>query len=200
MRQGLALVLSAPSGAGKSTLARMLLKEFPSLDYSISCTTRPMRSGEIHGKDYYFLTREEFETRRSEGDFAEWAEVHGYFYGTPLKPVKKMLSEGKDALFDVDVQGGAQIKNSLPGACLAFILPPSLEELERRLKSRDLDDAATIQRRMLKAADEISQARWYDALILNDDLASAYDNLRAVYLAATLAPGRNQQMLEKLLI
>ena len=198
-REGIALVLSAPSGAGKTTLIKRLLAEFPHFGYSVSCTTRRPRQGEVHGKDYFFLSREEFERCRAEQSFAEWAEVHGNFYGTPLAPVKEMLRQGQDVLFDIDVQGAAQLKLTLEEAAFAFILPPSMAELERRLRGRGLDDEETIQRRLNNARREMLETRWYDALVVNDDLDAAYDALRAVYLAATLAPGRNPRRVEELL-
>lgn len=198
-REGIALVLSAPSGAGKTTLIKRLLTEFPHFGYSVSCTTRQPRQGEEHGKDYFFLSREEFERRRAEQAFAEWAEVHGNFYGTPLTPVKEMLRRGQDVLFDIDVQGAAQLKLTLEEAAFVFILPPSMGELERRLRGRGLDDEDTIQRRLTNARQEMLEARWYDALVVNDNLDAAYDALRAVYLAATLAPGHNPRLVEELL-
>ncbi|WP_298034949.1 guanylate kinase [uncultured Desulfovibrio sp.] len=198
-REGIALVLSAPSGAGKTTLTKRLLAEFPHFGYSVSCTTRQPRQEETHGKDYFFLSREEFERRRAEQSFAEWAEVHGNFYGTPLAPVKEMLRQSQDVLFDIDVQGAAQLKLTLEEATFVFILPPSMAELERRLRSRGMDDEDTIQRRLSNARREMLEARWYDALVVNDDLNAAYDALRAVYLAATLTPGRNSRLVEELL-
>ncbi len=198
-REGIALVLSAPSGAGKTTLIKRLLAEFPQLGAAVSRTPRPPRQGEAHGKDYFFLSREEFERRRAEQFFAEWAEVHGNFYGTPLAPVKEMLRQGQDVLFDIDVQGAAQLKLTLEEAAFVFILPPSKAELERRLRGRGLDDEDTIQRRLGNARREMLEARWYGALVVNDDLDAAYDALRAVYLAATLAPGRNPRLVEELL-
>ena len=198
-REGIALVLSAPSGAGKTTLIKRLLAEFPHIGYSVSCTTRQPRQGEVDGKDYIFLSREEFEKRRCQGYFAEWAEVHGNFYGTPLEPVKKCLHQGKDLLFDIDVQGAAQLKLSLAEAMFLFILPPSLEELEHRLRGRGLDDEPTIERRLANAKTEILEARWYDAMIVNDNLDQAYDTLRSVYVAAGLAPSRNPGLLEEIL-
>ena len=190
-REGIALVLSAPSGAGKTTLIKRLLAAFPHFGYSVSCTTRQPRQGEVHGKDYLFLSREDFESRRARNYFAEWAEVHGNFYGTPLEPVKDMLRQGQDVLFDIDVQ--------LDEAVFVFILPPSMAELERRLRGRGLDDEATIERRLNNARREILEARWYDALVVNDDLDAAYDALRAVYLAAAMAPARNPRLVEELL-
>ena len=198
-RKGIALVISAPSGAGKTTLVQRLLREFPQFGYSISCTTRQPRQGEVDGKDYIFLSREEFEQRRAQGYFAEWAEVHGNLYGTPLAPVKDSLQRGQDVLFDIDVQGAAQLKLSLAEAVFIFILPPSMTELERRLRSRALDDEATIERRMANARQEMLESRWYDALVINDDLDTAYDALRSVFVAASLAPFRSPDLPEALL-
>jgi guanylate kinase len=198
-RHGIALVLSAPSGAGKTTLLNRLRAEFPGFAYSVSCTTRAPRPGETDGKDYYFLPRETFERRRAENYFAEWAEVHGNLYGTPLEPVKEALRRGTDLIFDIDVQGAAQLKLSLAEALFVFILPPGLDELESRLRGRGQDDEASIQRRLANARSEMAQARWYDALVVNDDLDQAYDRLRAAYLAATLAPARNPGLVEALL-
>lgn len=199
MREGSALVLSAPSGAGKSTLCQMLRSEFPSFGYSVSCTTRPIRAGETDGIDYFFLNRADFEKMRLAGEFAEWAKVHGNFYGTPLAPVRTMLKNGIDCLFDIDVQGAAQLKATIPAATFVFILPPSMAELEHRLSLRALDDAASVRLRLNNAVAEMREAFWYDALIVNDDLESAYARLRAVYLATTLTPSRNADILEKLL-
>ncbi|MDE7240899.1 guanylate kinase [Desulfovibrio sp.] len=199
MRQGIALVLSAPSGAGKTTLIRRLRAEFPAIGYSVSCTTRAPREGEVDGRDYIFLSRAAFEERRAGGAFAEWAEVHGNLYGTPLAPVREMLAQGRDALFDIDVQGAAQLKLNLEGACFIFILPPSMEELERRLRLRGQDDEAAIERRLANARRELREAPWYDALVVNDNLDAAYDRLRAAYVAATLAPARNPRLVGDLL-
>ena len=198
-RQGIALVLSAPSGAGKTTLVQRLLRAFPQLGYSVSCTTRQPRQGEVDGKDYIFISREVFEQRRAEGYFAEWAEVHGNLYGTPLAPVEENLRLGQDLLFDIDVQGAAQLKLSLTEAVFVFILPPSMTELERRLRSRGLDDEKTIERRLANARQEIPEARWYDALVVNDSLDVAYDELRSVFVAASLTPGRNPDRSEAVL-
>ena len=198
-RQGIALVLSAPSGAGKTTLVQRLLRAFPQLGYSVSCTTRQPRQGEVDGKDYIFISREVFEQRRAEGYFAEWAEVHGNLYGTPLAPVEENLRLGQDLLFDIDVQGAAQLKLSLTEAVFVFILPPSMTELERRLRSRGLDDEKTIERRLANARQEIPEARWFEALVVNDSLDVAYDELRSVFVAASLTPGRNPDLSEAVL-
>lgn len=199
MRQGIVLVLSAPSGTGKSTLSEMLLKEFPNLGYSVSCTTRKARAGEIDGVHYHFLGMDDFENKKNGGEFAEWAQVHGNYYGTPLLPLKNMLSAGRDVLFDIDVQGAVQIKKAIPDATCAFILPPSMKELERRLHKRGLDDEETISERLANTKKEIGQAYWYDALIVNDDLDRAYNDLRSFYIASTLMPSHNQSFVEALL-
>lgn len=199
MRKGIALVISAPSGAGKSTLCKMLREEFPDFGYSVSCTTRAPRTGEIEGRDYFYLSDSDFEKMRAAGEFAEWAKVHGNFYGTPLAPVQSMLHSGKDALFDIDVQGAAQLKAALPQSVFVFILPPDMKELEKRLRQRGLDDEGNIQLRLKNAVAEIREAFWYDALIVNADLENAYASLRAVYMAATLRPGLRIHALEKLL-
>ena len=138
-RAGVVLVLCAPSGTGKTTLVRRLREEFPQFAYSVSCTTRAPREGEVDGRDYHFLTHEEFVRRRDAGFFAEWAEVHGNFYGTPLAATLATIEAGQDLLFDIDVQGAAQLRTSLPQGTYVFILPPSRVELERRLRSRGTD-------------------------------------------------------------
>lgn len=199
-REGIALVVSAPSGAGKTTLISRLISEFPHFAFSVSCTTREPRRGETDGKNYIFLSRDEFERRRSENYFAEWAEVYGNLYGTPLMPVRQLLRKGQDVIFDIDVQGAAQLKLSLPTAVFVFILPPDMENLERRLRGRGQDDETTIARRLATARKEISEARWYDALVVNDDLDHAYGALRTVYLASALAPVRNPLVVEELLV
>ena len=185
-RSGVLLVVCAPSGTGKTTLIQRLRDEFPNFAYSISCTTRAPRGHETDGKDYHFLSVEEFLRRREAGFFAEWANVHGNYYGTPLAPVLETLKAGQDVLFDIDVQGAAQLHLSLPRGQYVFLLPPSLSELERRLRGRGTDDEASIARRLSNAASEIRQAHWFDAWIVNDNLDKAYDELRAVYLASTL--------------
>ena len=188
LRFGVPLIICAPSGTGKTTLVQRLRQEFPNFAYSVSCTTRAPRGQEVDGKDYHFLSVDEFLRRRDAGAFAEWANVHGNYYGTPLGPVLDTLKAGRDLLFDIDVQGAAQLHLSLPRGVYVFLLPPSMSELERRLRGRGTDEEASIARRLANADAEIRQAHWFDAWIVNDDLDAAYDHLRAVYLAATLNP------------
>ncbi len=186
-RRGLPFVVCAPSGAGKTTLTRRLRQEFP-LSFSISCTTRPPRPGEVDGRDYTFIDKETFLSLRGQGHFAEWAHVHGNYYGTPLRPLKDKLKAGEDMLFDIDVQGAAQLALTLPEACFVFIFPPSLQILEERLRSRGTETEATMATRMENARKEMLQAHWFQAWIINDDLDQAYSQLRAFYLASTLRP------------
>lgn len=198
--KGFVFVICAPSGTGKTTLGLRLLKEFPNLVYSVSCTTRPPRQGEIDGIDYHFISKDDFIERRERGEFIEWAEVHGNFYGTLLSTVQKTLSNGQDLLFDIDVQGAAQIRLNLNAdLALAFIVPPSLAKLEIRLRNRGTDDDATIARRLTNAKGEIKNAHWFDYIIVNDDLEQAYSQLRASYLATGLTPRQQIKMLNNLL-
>lgn len=182
-RKGQCLVLSAPSGAGKSTLVARLRAEFPGFAYSISCTTRAPRQGEEDGVHYHFLTRDSFLAKREAGFFAEWAEVHGNFYGTPKGPVEEMLGKGQDILFDIDVQGAMQLKRVFPQALYVFILPPTREVLEKRLRGRGTDAEDVIAKRLANALGELKEAANFDYLIINDDLEEAADELRAVYVA-----------------
>ncbi len=200
MRLGTALVISAPSGAGKTTLVKKLLAEFPGFGYSLSCTTRAPRQGEADGRDYHFVSRADFDAMRADGGFAEWAEVHGNCYGTPLKPLQDLFAAGRDVLLDVDVQGAAQLRNTLPDVALVFILPPSMAELERRLRHRGSDSEEVITRRLANARGEIACARWFDTVIVNDSLERAYDQLRGCYLAATCRTALNRGAIETLLV
>jgi len=199
VRMGLCLVISAPSGAGKSTLVSRLREEFPDFAYSVSCTTRGPRVGEQDGVHYHFLTREEFLNRREAGYFAEWAEVHGNLYGTPKAPVQAHLTAGRDVLFDIDVQGALQVKGVFPQGLFVFILPPSRVELERRLLGRGTDAADVIARRLENALGEMRQAGKFDFLIVNDDLDTAADELRAVYVAGRARSANRPGLLDGLL-
>lgn len=198
-RSGVALVVCAPSGAGKTTLTKRLLQEFPRFAFSVSCTTRAPRPNERDGVDYEFLTCEAFEQRRDAGFFAEWAEVHGNYYGTPLEATRRLLREGRDVLFDLDVQGASQLRRAIPGARLIYILPPSRGELERRLRSRGTESEEDLRRRLSVAAVELAQAHWFNLWIINDDLERAWEELRAAYVAATLSPQWRPDFLNSLL-
>lgn len=199
MREGLALVISAPSGAGKSTLISKLRSEFPNLAFSVSCTTRSRRPQEQHGRDYFFISQDEFDQMRAAGEFAEWAQVHGNLYGTPLAPLRAMLREGRDVIFDIDVEGAAQLRATLPDAVSIFILPPSIPELENRLRQREGTDAQSLKRRLEDVEAELRESFWYDRIIVNDDLDAAYAGLKACYVAATHMPSRYRSFLNQLM-
>jgi guanylate kinase len=197
--RGLLIVVSSPSGAGKTTLCRRLIEEFPDIVFSVSYTTREMRRGEEEGTDYHFVDRATFDAMVERGEFAEWAEVHGNRYGTTVAAVRQALEGGRHVLFDVDYQGGRQIKAKFEKeAVLVFVLPPSLEELEARLRKRATDAPEVIERRLAKARDELKHYGIYQYLIVNDDLPRAYEKLRAIYLAAQCQIDRMSPVAEQL--
>lgn len=188
---GVLLVLSAPSGAGKTTLAHRLIKDTPNSVFSVSYTTRHARGREKDGVDYRFVDTRTFQEKIDRGEFVEWAEVHGHFYGSPRAVVDEAFSHRGVALFDIDVQGGQSIKRKYPDAITIFILPPSMAELERRLRDRKTDSDETIRRRMLAARSEIERGvASYDFIIVNDDFERAYSELRSVLIAERCRRGR----------
>jgi guanylate kinase len=194
------LIISSPSGAGKTTLTRRLLAAFPHFVFSVSHTTRPPRPSEIDGADYHFTTPEEFTRLRDAGAFAEWAEVHGNLYGTSVSEIERARELGKEGiLFDIDYQGARQIKAKLPAATAVFILPPSLGELERRLRGRGSDDDATIARRLAKARAEIEHYGFFDYVVVNDDLDRATDDLHGIVRAERCRRHRLAMRAEELL-
>jgi guanylate kinase len=178
------VIVSSPSGAGKTTLTRRLISEFgPGLEFSVSYTTRPMRPGEVNGRDYWFVTPEVFENMVQAGEFAEHAFVFNNRYGTAQAPIDHALAGGRDVIFDVDWQGGRHLSERWPRDSLKiFILPPDMGTLENRLRSRATDSAEVIERRIRKAKDELAHYSEYQHLIVNDDLERAYQALRAIYL------------------
>jgi len=182
--KGLLLVLSAPSGAGKTTLARALLKETPGAQFSVSATTRAPRGEEKEGVDYFFMEKEAFEAKAAAGFFAEWAQVHGNFYGSPQSVVDRARREDSLAIFDIDVQGGRRLREKEADCVLVFIMPPSLEELERRLRSRGTDNPQAIEKRLCSAREEIRQGfAFYDYIVVNDDIPQALGRLQAIMTA-----------------
>lgn len=188
---GLLLVLSAPSGAGKTTLAHMLEKDFPAAEFSISVTTRPPRGAEKNGVDYHFVDTLTFEQMIARNEFVEWAEVHGNFYGSSKKVVEQSWKRAGIGIFDIDVQGGNNIKRKYPDAVTIFILPPSMDELERRLRGRGTDSDDVIRRRMLAARAECEKGvQAYDYLIVNDVLADAYETLKGIVISERSRRGR----------
>ncbi len=171
VRRGLLFILSSPSGAGKTTITRSLLERDPQLKISVSVTTRPPRPGEVHGKDYIFITKAEFDHMVESHMLLEYAKVFGHYYGTPLAPVEEALANSQDIIFDIDWQGTQQLKQKLVNDLVTvFILPPGKEELERRLRARQQDHEDVIKERMKKASDEISHYSEYDYIIINRDL------------------------------
>ncbi len=174
---GKLIIFSAPSGAGKSTIVGALLKRFPNLEFSISATSRAPRGSEQHGREYYFLTTEEFRTAIAEDKFVEWEEVYGgSFYGTLRSEMERIWSKGNVIAFDVDVMGGIRLKEIFgKQACSVFVMPPSVEELERRLVSRATDSAEVIAKRVAKAASEIEKAPNFDHIVINDNLDEAIE-------------------------
>ncbi|WFE76344.1 guanylate kinase [Roseinatronobacter sp. S2] len=171
-RRGLLIILSSPSGAGKSTLAKRLIAWDPSIRFSVSATTRAPRPGEMDGREYYFRTREDFTAMIDAGEMLEHAEVFGNYYGSPKGPVERAMAQGHDTLFDIDWQGGQQVRNSSLGKDVisVFVLPPSIAELESRLRGRAQDSDEVIAGRMQKSRDEISHWAEYDYVLVNDDL------------------------------
>ncbi|MDB5663839.1 guanylate kinase [Cypionkella sp.] len=195
-RRGLLLILSSPSGAGKSTLARKLMQWDPTLRFSISATTRQPRPGEQDGREYYFHPRAAFEAFVQADEMLEHAEVFGNFYGSPKAPVEAAMREGRDTLFDIDWQGGQQIRNSSLGRDVVsiFVLPPSIAELESRLRARAQDSDETIAARMEKSRDEISHWAEYDYVIINRDIDSAFNELTAILQAERLKRDRQPDL------
>jgi len=182
-RRGRLIVFVAPSGAGKTSVIRLVRSRHAGLGYSVSCTTRPMRPGEVEGRDYHFVKPEQFEQMVEHGEFAEHAFVHSNRYGTAQAPVEAALAAGRDVIFDVDWQGGAALSDRWPHDSLKiFILPPDLTTLEQRLRNRATDDPKIIDKRLAKAIEELEHFGEYQHLIVNDDIERAYAVLRALYL------------------
>ena len=192
-RRGIIFILSAPSGAGKTTLTNGLRTRFPDIKLSVSCTTRTRRPGEVNGRHYRFISKERFLAMRDRGEFAEWAEVHDFLYGTPRRPLDRCLSAGQDILLDIDVQGARKIKRLYRDAVSVFLLPPSKGELERRLRLRGTDHAAVIRRRLANAQDEIQSVIRYDYYIVNREVAEALEVLQSIVEAERAKTARVAQ-------
>ncbi|MEM9266224.1 MAG: guanylate kinase [Cyanobacteria bacterium P01_F01_bin.13] len=181
--QGQLLVFTGPSGVGKGTLLRQLLKRHPDIQLSISATTRQPRPGEQHGKHYYFVTRSEFEAMVQAGQLLEWAEFAGNLYGTPRKPLDTMVAQGHVVILEIELEGARQVRNTLPTARQIFVLPPSLEELETRIRKRGQDSDAAISKRLGRAQVEIAAAAEFDIQIVNDNLERALNDLEMAVMA-----------------
>jgi len=181
--QGILFVVSAPSGVGKTTLIRKVRTRLGNLRFSVSCTTRHPRAGEIPGEDYHFLSPEEFLQGIQRGRFLEWARVHGEHYGTDGDRVRRWLQQGEDVILDIDVQGASQVRRVYPWAPTLFVLPPSWGALRRRLEQRGTEDEEQLNRRLEAARREMEQSSWYDFIMVNDDLEEAAADMEAVLRA-----------------
>src|SRR5579885_768782 len=191
MRKGALVIISAPSGAGKTTICRKLLARRKDLRYSISCTTRAPRPGEKNGKHYFFLTREEFKRKIQRNEFLEWAVVHDEYYGTPRHFIDQQIKAGDDTLLAIDVQGAAAIRRKIPEAVLIFLVPPSMESLKERLAARR-DSSDSVAKRLANSRGELTAAKNYDYLVVNDELEKAVDQVEAILTAERLRTSRQE--------
>lgn len=182
-REGIIYVISAPSGTGKTTLCKELIDFFPELRQSVSYTTRTIRASEQAGRDYHFVTPETFSSMVAKAEFAEWAEVHGNRYGTALATLEECRLSGRDVLLDIDFQGAEQLRRNYDHAVFIFIIPPTIVELERRLRSRATESDEVINRRLENARGELRAADWYDYIVINDDFDQALSDLKAILVA-----------------
>lgn len=195
MKQGCLIVVSGPSGTGKGTVCSALLAAHPEIAYSISATTRSPREGERHGVNYYFLTKPGFETMIAEGELLEWAEVYGNYYGTPLRPIREKLASGHDILLEIDTQGALKVQERFPGGVFIFLLPPSLMELERRIRGRGTEDEDSLSCRLQAAQEEIRVARQYHYVVVNDEVDTAVAKIAAILTAEHCRVEGNQDLL-----
>ena len=196
--KGVLVILSSPSGAGKTSIARALVEENKNFLFSVSATTRKSRPGEVNGREYHFLTVNEFRERINDGQFLEHAKVFGNLYGTPLKPVMESINDGKDLIFDVDWQGGKQIRSSSLSKFVIsiFILPPSIKALHERLMKRAQDSSETVKDRMTKSIGEIMHWKEYDYVIVNNDFEQTLDEVKSIITSEKLRRVRNSQLEE----
>ncbi len=196
-RRGLLIVLSSPSGAGKTTISRKLMEADPTIRMSVSATTRPARPGEVDGKDYHFVSEEAFQHLVDEGELAEWAYVFDHRYGSPKEPIKDALKAGRDILFDIDWQGTQQLETAFGNDLVSiFILPPSMGELERRLRDRATDSEEVIQGRMRRASGEIVHWNEYDYVLINDNVDTCLEEVKAIIEAERLRKHRRPYVAE----
>ena len=195
MKQGCLIVVSGPSGTGKGTVCAALLSAHPEIAYSISATTRAPRAGERDGVNYYFRTKAAFERMIAEGALLEWAEVCGNYYGTPLPPIQEKLATGQDILLEIDTQGALKVQERFPGGVFIFLLPPSLSELERRIRGRGTEDAASLSCRLQAAQREIGVAQRYRYVVVNDEVDTAVAKIAAILTAEHCRTEANQELL-----
>ena len=197
MRKGLLVVISGPSGAGKGTICQALLEKTP-LAYSVSATTRKPRAGEVDGESYYFLSVEAFEKMIEKDELLEWAKVYDNYYGTPLKKVEEKLAAGEDILLEIDTQGAMKVREKFPEGVYIFILPPSLAELERRIRGRDTETEEVLQKRLAAAIDEIEAGKCYKYVVTNDEVDGAVDSVCAILAAERRLVARNGELFDEI--
>ena len=197
MRKGLLVVVSGPSGAGKGTICQALLEKTP-LAYSVSATTRKPRAGEVDGESYYFLSVEAFEKMIEKDELLEWAKVYDNYYGTPLKKVEEKLAAGEDILLEIDTQGAMTVREKFPEGVYIFILPPSLAELERRIRGRDTETEDVLQKRLAAAIDEIEAGKCYKYVVTNDEVDGAVDSVCAILAAERRLVARNGELFDEI--
>ncbi len=183
MARGLLIIVSGASGTGKGTVCKRLLEEMPEMEYSISATTRTPRAGELDGREYFFFTREQFRQKIDAGEFLEYADVYGNFYGTLKSYVDKKLDAGRDVLLEIDTQGAQKVKAACPEGIFIFLLPPSIEELKQRIIGRGTESKESLIRRLSSAPEEIDIGRQYDYVVVNDAIARAVENIKAIVIA-----------------
>jgi guanylate kinase len=181
--QGLLIVISAPSGAGKTTICKRLLDEFPDLYFSVSCTTRLPRKGEKDGRDYHFISVEKFKNRTGKGEFVEWEEIYGHFYGTLKKEIEDRTGKGHDVILDIDIKGAGNVKSIYPQGVFVFIMPPSVETLKERLKKRGSETDDVMKMRFDRVMEEVRENERYDYVIFNDIINDSVDIMRSIYIA-----------------
>ena len=197
MRKGLLVVVSGPSGAGKGTICQALLEK-TTLAYSVSATTRKPRAGEVDGESYYFLSVEAFEKMIEKDELLEWAKVYDNYYGTPLKKVEEKLAAGEDILLEIDTQGAMKVREKFPEGVYIFILPPSLTELERRIRGRDTETEDVLQKRLAAAIGEIEAGKCYKYVVTNDEVDSAVDSVCAILAAERRLVTRNGELFDEI--
>lgn len=198
MKKGLLIVVSGPSGTGKGTVCGELLDSMPELAYSISATTRAPRAGEVDGKNYYFLTKERFEELIAEGGFLEYANVYGNYYGTPLVKIQERLAEGNDILLEIDTQGALEVMKKCPDGLFIFLLPPSLGELERRIRGRGSETEESLKKRLGNAKAEIAIGEKYKYVVVNDTVKKAVARIKSIIVAEHALTEKNKELFEEL--
>ena len=192
MNRGLLIVVSGASGTGKGTVCKKILDDMPEVAYSISATTRAPRPGEVDGKEYYFISRDEFKAWIADGKFLEYAEVYGNFYGTPLNKIRERLNRGEDILLEIDVQGALNVKRKMPEGVYIFLLPPSLTELKRRIEGRGTETPDSLNRRLANAVNEIKIGLEYDYVVVNDSVDDAAAQIKTIIAAERCKVERNR--------